>query len=112
MKQLHALWRDESGFVVTSELLIIVTIAVIGLIVGYVAIRDALVQELGDIAAAIGALDQSYAYNGVSNSCINSGAFTRGASFADAIDSCDLPNAPTAGGVGGIQINTAPGTGG
>ena len=110
MNQLHALWRDESGFVVTSELLIIVTIAVIGLIVGYVAIRDALVQELGDIAAAIGALDQSYSYNGVSNSC--SAAFSRGSSFTDAIDACDLPNAPTAGTVGSIRINVLPGTGG
>ena len=108
MKLLHALWQDEAGFVITSELLIIVTIAVIGLIVGYVAIRDALVQELGDVAAAIGALDQTYYYTGVSNTC--SGAHTDGSSFVDARDMCDLSNAPAAGTAGSIVINVAPAT--
>ncbi len=110
MKLLHALWQDEAGFVITSELLIIVTIAVIGLIVGYVAIRDALVQELGDVAAAIGALDQTYAFSGVSNSCSN--AVTRGSIFTDARDMCDLTNSPAAGTTGAILINIAPPSGG
>lgn len=106
MRQLHALWLDESGFVISSELVIIVTVAVIGLIVGFVAIRDAVVQELGDVAAAIGALDQSYSYNGVSNTC--SGAFIKGARFADATDSCDLSNVQTPAGGGAIRINVIP----
>jgi len=110
MKLLHALWQDEAGFVITSELLIIVTIAVIGMIVGYVAIRDALVQELGDVSAAIGALDQTYFYNGVSNSC--SGAITNGARFTDARDQCDLTNTPATGTTGQIQINFTPPSGG
>ncbi|MCY2992007.1 MAG: hypothetical protein NTY19_29625 [Planctomycetota bacterium] len=110
MKLLHALWQDEAGFVITSELLIIVTIAVIGMIVGYVAIRDALVQELGDVAAAIGAIDQTYSYNGVSNTC--SGAKTNGSAFTDGRDLCDLPVTPLTGaGVGAIVINTTGGGG-
>lgn len=107
MKLLNALWQDEAGFVITSELLIIVTIAVIGMIVGYVAVRDALVQELGDVAAAIGALDQSYFYYGVSNTCTSS-AFTRGSKFTDGRDLCDLPNVQGDLGVGGISLTTAP----
>lgn len=101
MRTLRALWRDESGFIVTSELLTIVTVVVIGSIAGYVAIRDALLQECGDIAAAIGALRQSYAYNGVSNR--SSAAFTRGASFTD------VRNVPTSPGTtGAIMMNVPP----
>jgi hypothetical protein len=85
---LRALWNDEAGFVITSELLLIVTIMVIGLIVGMVAVRDAVVTELGDVAAAIGALNQTYRYNGVTNTC--SGAWTAGSVFGDQVDECDL----------------------
>jgi Flp pilus assembly pilin Flp len=86
---LRALWKDEAGFVITSELLLIVTIMVIGLIVGMVVVRDAVVQELGDVAAAIGALDQSYQYNGTTSSCVTQGAFTAGGQFTDITDVCD-----------------------
>jgi hypothetical protein len=87
MRILTRLWTDESGFVISSELLIIVTITVIGLIVGMVAVRDAVVQELADVAAAIGALDQSYQYSGVSNTCSSAG--THGGQFVDDSDGCD-----------------------
>jgi hypothetical protein len=85
---LRALWNDEAGFVITSELLLIVTIMVIGLIVGFVAVRDAVVTELADVAAAIGALNQSYRFHGVTNTC--SGTWTAGSTFVDAVDACDL----------------------
>jgi hypothetical protein len=88
MHLLKRLWKEQDGFVITSELLLIVTILVIGLIVGMVAVRDAVVQELGDVAAAIGALDQSYQYNGVTSTCAN-GAFTSGGQFIDQPDACD-----------------------
>jgi hypothetical protein len=89
MVLLKKLWNDDFGFVITSELLLIVTILVIGLIVGMVAVRDAVVQELGDVAAAIGALDQSYQYNGVTSTCGVQGAFTSGGQFVDQPDECD-----------------------
>jgi uncharacterized membrane protein len=91
MRLLKRLWTDEHGFVVTSELLLIVTILVIGLIVGMVVVRDAVIQELGDVAAAIGALDQSYQYNGTTSACATQGAFTAGGQFVDATDECDPP---------------------
>jgi hypothetical protein len=46
---------------------LIATILVIGLIVGMAAIRDALTAEMGDVAEAIGALDQSYIFDGISD---------------------------------------------
>lgn len=104
MKALRALWQDEAGFVISSELLLIVTIAVIGLLVGLVAVRDAVVQELGDVAAAIGALDQSYYYHGVSNTATN--AYTNGTQFSDQRDMGDLPWSQTAATMGGITVMT------
>ncbi|MEX0794172.1 MAG: hypothetical protein WD045_13635 [Pirellulaceae bacterium] len=55
------LWHDERGFVQSAELILIGTLAVIGLIVGLAAFRDGAVQELGDSGVAVGQLDQSYA---------------------------------------------------
>ena len=40
------LWRDEAGFVVSTELVLIATILVIGLITGLVTVRDAVAEEI------------------------------------------------------------------
>ncbi len=57
LKQLRKLgailWADDSGFIITMEIILIATITVLGLIVGLTAVRDALVAELSDVAAAI-----------------------------------------------------------
>jgi hypothetical protein len=44
------------------ELILVGTIVVLGTIVGLATYRDALVQELGDTAAAVGELSQGYDY--------------------------------------------------
>ena len=58
------LWVDESGFVVSSELILISTILVIGLLVGLATLRDQIVQELADVGMAVGNLNQSYSVAG------------------------------------------------
>ena len=58
------LWGDESGFIVSTDLLLISSILVIGLLVGLVSLRDQIVQELGDVAVAVGNLNQSYSFAG------------------------------------------------
>ena len=63
MLLLQKLWRDEGGFVVSSELILIATVLVIGLLVGMVALRDQVTQELADVADAISELNQSYEFN-------------------------------------------------
>ena len=103
---LRALWNDEAGFVITSELLLIVTIMVIGLIVGMVAVRDAVVTELGDVAAAIGTLNQTYSYFGVTNTC--SGAWTAGSDFGDQVDRCDMQTGAQGAAPSYILTNLAP----
>lgn len=54
------LLRDETGFVQSAELVLLVTIAIIGAMVGLASLRDSVVSELDDTGKAIGALNQSY----------------------------------------------------
>ena len=49
-----ALWRDDRGFVVSAEMILLTVIVVIGLVVGMASYRDALFQELSDTGSAIG----------------------------------------------------------
>jgi len=67
MNLLRQLWNDERGFVSSTELILISTIAVIGLIVGLAVYRDSIVQELGDAGAAVGQLNQSYSLSVAAN---------------------------------------------
>lgn len=83
------LWRDEAGFVVSTELVLIATIVVIGLIAGLTTVRDAVVTELADVADAISEVDQSYSYGGVSAHC----ALTAGTTFNDQNDFCEVAGA-------------------
>jgi hypothetical protein len=56
--------KGQAGFVVTAELLLISTILVLGLITGWVKLRDQTLAELSDSGNAIGAIDQSYTLDG------------------------------------------------
>jgi hypothetical protein len=62
LSNMKRLWGDECGFVVSSDLILISTILVLGLLVGLVTLRDQIVQELADVAMAVGNLNQSYSF--------------------------------------------------
>jgi hypothetical protein len=79
------LWRDDLGFVVSAELVLIGTILVIGMIVGLATVRDQVVQELGDFALAIGQVNQSYSFSGITGHTSS----VSGSEFADTVDFCD-----------------------
>jgi len=91
MKMLHQLWKDEAGFVVSTELVLIATILVIGMVVGLATVRNAVVQELGDVALAVGSINQSYMYTGVAGRADSSA--TAGSQFIDRTDFCDATDA-------------------
>ena len=65
MKVFGKLWRDADGFVVSSELILIATVVVIGLLTGLAAVRDAVISELSDVAGAIQDINEAQATNGV-----------------------------------------------
>lgn len=91
-KILRRLWCEESGVVISSELILFSTVVVIGMLVGLQTVREAVVQELGDFANAIGNINQSYSYAGVTGHHSS----TAGSQLVDVIDDCDVP-VPTAG---------------
>ena len=86
------LWNDEAGFVVSSELVLIGTILVIGVTVGLTSLRDQVVQELGDLALAIASVNQSYSYSAVTGHSSS----TAGSIFDDNSDYCDGVDPATA----------------
>ncbi len=94
--------RKQGGWIVSAELIFVVVILVIGLIVGWVELRNAVIAELHDSAEAIGAVDQSYAYAGTTGPL--SDVITEGSTFDD-----DLDNAKGFGDTGtgeaGADIN-------
>jgi len=63
---LRKLWRDDDGFIISTELILIATILLMGLVVGLTEIASEVNEELGDVAASIGVLDQSFSFNGIS----------------------------------------------
>lgn len=76
--------RKQGGFIMTTELILLVTVMVIGMIVGLVTLRDATTAEMEDVAEAIGSLDQSYAFSGLLNA--ETTATVEGSDFIDAVD--------------------------
>ena len=59
MKILSRMWKEEDG-VLSFEWVLLVTLLTIGIVSGISAARDAIIDELGDVAQAMLALDQSY----------------------------------------------------
>ena len=91
MKVLMRLWNDEAGVVVSSELILIATITVIGMVVGLSTLRDSVTNELADVAGAIDDVNQSYATEGIQG---HSSAVS-GFNFLDNTDYCDDENDAT-----------------
>ncbi|AMO69262.1 hypothetical protein DOK_06335 [gamma proteobacterium BDW918] len=76
--------KKQGGFIMTTELVLLTTTMVVGMIVGLVSMRDSVNAEMEDVAEAIGALDQSYAFDGIKNN--QNTAVIAGSGFDDAID--------------------------
>ena len=88
MRMLQRLWKDDAGFIVSAELILVATIAVIGMVVGLNAVRNSMTSELADIALAFESVNQSYVIDGVQGHA----ASTSGTQFVDAIDYCSPAN--------------------
>lgn len=98
---LRKLFADENGVIISAELALVLTIVVLGVIVGLSEIAVAVNTELNDISNAIGALDQSYFFTGfkkTSDGKVTSGyAGSRWTDFHDDCDknlTCDLVCGP------------------
>lgn len=83
---INQLWNDEAGFVVSAELILVATIAVLSVVVGLSEVSHGINQELEDVGAAFGSVQQSYVYRGLTTV---DKASTVGSYFDDAKDHCD-----------------------
>ena len=98
----------EDDGVLTFEWVLMVTIVVIGIVSGIAASRDAIIDELGDTAAAMLSLDQSYRIDYAPDITIHTYPAYSGGSdsqFTDAVQfyACDRAvDAPTQGEIDGI----------
>ena len=69
----------------SSELVLIATIVVLGMISGLTEVRNGVVQELGDVAQSFGAISQSYFFSSVTGHSSS----TAGSLRVDVTDFCD-----------------------
>ena len=93
MKNLKKVWNDENGFVISAELVLVLTIAVLAMIVGLSEVAVAVNTKLNDVSNAIGALNQSYGYTGFNSFSPADEKLKSsyaGSAFRDSTDDCDL----------------------
>jgi len=85
---LKKLWLDEGGALLSVELILLIVITVIGITVGMVVLRDAVVAEFQDVAAAIDSIDPGYGWAGLTytddNSIGSSSAYVDGSAYSSA----------------------------
>ncbi len=80
---LKTLRQDENGVILSTEIVIIGSLLVIGLITGLTCLQTSVNGELRDVANAIGSLDQTYSFSGHHKSGFGGQccAYTAGSAF-------------------------------
>ncbi len=89
-KLVQELIDNESGLILSAELVLVLTIAVLGVVVGLSQVQTAVVTELQDISLAFSGMNQSYstpAFMGCGKWWGRT-AFTAGSGFIDYYDGC------------------------
>lgn len=82
---LYQLIDDDAGFVVSSELVLVATVAVLAMVVGLSEVALNVSEELEDTGSSIGSIAQSYFVNGLTGHM----GITGGSFFTDLVDFCD-----------------------
>jgi len=112
MKKILVRLRNEDDGVLTFEWVLLVTLLTIGVVSGIAGARDAIIDELGDVAQAMLALDQSYtidfplyvAVHAPTTSSASDSSFTDSAVYSDCTRTNGLTGIPD-------QALTSPGIG-
>lgn len=91
--------QDEAGFIVSAELILIGTIAVLAMVVGLSEVSININNELHDVASAFGAMNQSFRANGMNGH----GGSSSGSNFGDQTDFCDGGGLTSVSPTGGEQ---------
>ena len=99
-----AILHDQSGAIVTSELLALVTVAVVGLLVAFAAMRDSVVSEFHDLQGGVQNSVQSFSIRGV----VGTSGSTAGMDYVDRTDNADDTDDVPGQVVGGTTFDAAP----
>jgi len=87
---LRDLWQEDAGLILSAELVIILTVAVIGMVVGLVNLQNAILGEFADLSLAFQSLNQSYStptFRGCWKIWGRT-SWTAGSTFIDVFDGC------------------------
>lgn len=79
---MHQIWTEEDG-VLSFEWTLLLTLLTLGIVSGLSAARDAIIDELGDVAQAAGAMDQSYSFPALNFMFAGETFTTAGSTFTD-----------------------------
>lgn len=72
-------WNDENGAIISAELVLVLSILVLGMVAGLSTFRDAILLEYVDMSYAIGSINQSYQINPV----VGRSSYVGGSRFID-----------------------------
>ena len=79
------LLNDESGFIISSELVIVATVAVLAMVCGLSEVALNVNEELEDVGSTFGSMNQSFNIQGTTGHQ----AMVGGSMFQDRVDFCD-----------------------
>lgn len=65
MRLLHRLWTEEEGYILSSEVVLLGSLLIVGSIAGITAVRDSIVGEMEDVSRSLGGLNQSFSIVGI-----------------------------------------------
>lgn len=91
------MWKEEDG-VLSFEWTLLLTLLTLGIVSGISAARDSIIDELGDLAQAAGAIDQSYTFPALTFTFGGATFSVAGSTFTDdamVYTDCSRTAAPT-----------------
>lgn len=86
------LWADQSGVVLSTEVVLLGTVLGAGTLVGMAQLRDTVIGEMSDLSQVLSDLNQSYSLSGL-ESCSARTAGSRSGDFAEEDDAADPTSA-------------------
>ena len=95
---LRRLYSDESGVVAVSDYVLLTTIVAIGAIVGLVTLRDAVIQELGDVGIGLENIQQNYTVS-MTFATVSGGTTTTSFGYTTDNDPTEQPSGQSTAGI-------------
>jgi len=83
MKLIHSLWNDDAGFIVSTELVLVSTLLVVGLVTALTALRDQFIAEITGLGQDFHSLRQSLAVPSIRDAQAQPTAWTGGSWYSD-----------------------------